>query len=244
MDLTIPDDCLAFFVDDTGHELLNDHRQKVFGLGGCAVIGSNLDSFVRDPWRGVRLVVAGRTEAQLHAAELTTPTVLQINAVSNFFKVNKFARFGAICSVETDPDHDVSPLFAVAQTLMNRVAEISKWQPFRSIEIVFEHSQRLAPKIEQVFGSFELFENGKEIPLGLNWMEKAASEPALEVADFLANAIGTQVRHRLAGRPGYAKNFEAFFHGIDPRLCSFMDVSRVVADATSPVSACLPRSNL
>jgi hypothetical protein len=44
------------------------------------------------------------------------------------------------------------------------------------------------------------------------WMSKSAGEPGLEVTDFLANSIVTEVRHRIAKQPGYAKNFEAFLY--------------------------------
>jgi hypothetical protein len=119
---------------------------------------------------------------------------------------------------------DLTPLRAVALSLKQRIADIGKWQALSSVQIIFEHSQRLAPLIEEAFGDFELAEDGRPISVGLNWMPKSAGEPALEVADFLANAIGSEVRHRLAGRPGHAKNFQAFFHVEDPRLVSFIDI--------------------
>jgi acetylornithine/N-succinyldiaminopimelate aminotransferase len=41
--LTLADDCLAVFVDDTGHEaLVTGH--PVYGLGGCAALARDLDS--------------------------------------------------------------------------------------------------------------------------------------------------------------------------------------------------------
>jgi hypothetical protein len=119
-------------------------------------------------------------------------------------------------------------MIIVAEALKKRLLEVLKWQPFDCVEIIFEHSQRLAPKIERAFSDFELREGGLMIPVGLNWMPKSAHEPALEVADFLANAVGAEVRHRLAGRPGFAKNFEAFFHHVDERLVSFFDVRQAI----------------
>jgi hypothetical protein len=116
---------------------------------------------------------------------------------------------------------------AVAGTLANRLTDILRWQPFEGVELIFEHSERLAPILERVFSDFQIQERGKEIPLGLSWMAKSSGEPGLEVADFLANAIGAEVRHRLTGRQGHAKNFEAFFHNQDPKLVSFMDIRRV-----------------
>jgi hypothetical protein len=226
MELKLATDCLAVFIDDTGNELLNDPFQKVFGLGGCAVIASQLDSILRHPWREVRRIINGSPEVPLHATDLVNPSPPQINAIAKFFKTQKIPRFGAICSVETDLDHDLSPLFVVAGVLKLRILDILKWQPFRSVEIIFEHSQRLAPKTENVFSNFNIEEDGNPISVGLSWMEKSSAEPALEVADFLVNAIGTEVRHRLAKRPGHAKNFEAFFQHVDDHLVSFIEINR------------------
>lgn len=227
MNLLLPHDCLAVFIDDTGNELLNDPVQKVFGLGGCAAMASQLDAVIRQPWLDVRRIIGGSTDARLHATDIRDPTPEQINVVASFFKDNPFSRFGAICSVETDLNNDISPFFAVATCVGNRLADILKWQPFTSVAVIFEHSERLEAKLEESFGALDLKEDGKSIPLEFYWMDKSDGEPALEVADFIANSIGTEVRHRIAGKPGHAKNFEAFFHHHDRRLVSFMDARQV-----------------
>lgn len=231
MNLPLPDTCLAVFVDETGDELLRDPFQKVFGLAGCGVMAPSLDMVVRDPWKDVRNAVTGSPDAHLHATDIRCPTPDQLEAIDGFFRSQPFSRFGAICSVQTTLYEDIGPLSAVARALGNRLADIARWQPFGSVVIFFEHSERLAPQIEQVFGGFNLIEDGKTIPLKLYWMDKSVGEPGLEVADFLANSIGTEVRHRIAKRPGHAKNFEAFFHYPDKRLVSFIDISEVIADA-------------
>ncbi|MGJ0483624.1 MAG: DUF3800 domain-containing protein [Methylomicrobium sp.] len=222
MHLNLPKDSLVVFVDETGHELLNDPLQKVFGIGGFAVLAQQLDTIVREPWREIRQLVAGSADAQLHAADIVKPSQEQINAISGFFKIQPISRFGVICSVETDIDDALTPFILISEALKLRLLHMMKWQPFQSVEIIFEHSERLAPMIENAFGTFELYEDGKAIPVGFSWMPKSAREPALEIADFLANAVGSEVRHRLAKRPGFAKNFEAFFHPADNRLVSFM----------------------
>lgn len=227
MNLDLPTDCLVVFVDETGDELLKDPVQKVFGLAGCAIMAGDLDRVVRTPWLEVLRVVAGSPIAQLHATDLRNPTSTQIETISSYFRTQSFSRFGSICSVQTELDKDITPLVLVARCLGNRLVDILKWQPFASVEIVFEHSERLAPQIEEVFGSFSLSENGKEIPTGFSWLQKSMAEPALEVADFLANSVGTEARHRISQKSGHAKNFEAFFHHADQRLVSFMDIRKV-----------------
>ena len=229
--LALPDTCLAVFIDETGDELLRDPFQKVFGLAGCAVMAPYLDTVLREPWKDVRKAIAGSSDARLHATDIKSPTPDQLAAIGAFFRSQPFSRFGAICSVGTTLDKDIGPLAAVARALGNRLADITKWQPFGSVAIVFEHSERLAPQMEQVFGDLNLIVDGKTVPLELCWMDKSVGEPGLEVADFLANSIGTEVRHRMCRRPGHAKNFEAFFHHPDRRLVSFIDISRVLAHA-------------
>lgn len=235
--LVLPDTCLAVFIDETGDELLRDPVQKVFGLGGCAVMAPNLDTVIREPWRDVRKSLAGSPDASLHATDIRNPTPIQLEVIGKFFQSQPFSRFGAICSVQTDLDKDITPISVVAGTLGNRLVDIAKWQPFGSVAVVFEHSERLAPQIEEVFGAMRLIEDGKEVPVELYWMHKSAGEAALEVADFLANSIGTEVRHRLSNRPGHAKNFETFFHYPDRRLVSFMDITDVLSNALAAQSS-------
>ena len=231
MKLVLPATCLAVFVDETGDELLRDPFQKVFGLAGCAVMAPYLDTVLREPWKDVRKAIAGSSDARLHATDIRSPTPDQLVEIGEFFRSRPFSRFGAICSVETTLDKEIGPLSAVARALGNRLADIAKWQAFGSVAVVFEHSERLAPQIEQAFGDLNLIEDGRTVPLELFWMSKSVGEPGLEVADFLANSIGTEVRHRIARRPGHAKNFEAFFHHADRRLVSFIDISGVLAHA-------------
>ena len=167
MKLALSDTCLAIFVDETGDELLRDPYQKVFGLAGCAVMALYLDAVVREPWKEVRKAVSGTPDARLHATDIASPTPDQLEAIAGFFRSQPVSRFGAICSVETTLDEDISPLAGVARALGNRVADIAKWQPFGSVAIIFEHSQRLASQIERVFGDFNLIEKGKTVPVEL-----------------------------------------------------------------------------
>ena|SRR5258707_15434132 len=64
--LILPEGSLVVFVDDTGHEALVPGH-PVYGLGGCAVLSSDLDPIIRDPWRDVRRKVTGSPETPLHA---------------------------------------------------------------------------------------------------------------------------------------------------------------------------------
>jgi hypothetical protein len=65
--LTIADQSLVVFVDDTGHEALMQGH-PVHGLGGCAIMASDLDSVIRHPCHEVRRKVTGSADTSLHAA--------------------------------------------------------------------------------------------------------------------------------------------------------------------------------
>jgi hypothetical protein len=67
MALNLPEKSLVVFVDDTGHEALVEGH-PVYGLGGCAVMASDLDGMVRHPWLEVRRKVTGSADRPLHAA--------------------------------------------------------------------------------------------------------------------------------------------------------------------------------
>jgi hypothetical protein len=69
--LILPDRCLAVYVDDTGHEALMPEH-SVYGLGGCAVMGRDLDRLILQPWREIRKRVTGSPDTPLHANKFPT----------------------------------------------------------------------------------------------------------------------------------------------------------------------------
>lgn len=228
MELKLPDDCLVVFVDDTGHEaLLPD--QPVYGLGGCAVLAQDLDALVRSPWREVRRQVTGSPDTPLHASDFGQgATKEQIEAVAAFFKQGRFARLGAIVSIKTAFPDTLKPLPTIAMVLNKRIADIAQWTRFRSVAVIFESSERADPLVEQAFQNISFEEDGKPIPVECYFMHKRDGEPGLEVADFIMHAIGRQARKNLVKRGEFALDFAVVFHGIDPKLVSFIEVETVV----------------
>jgi hypothetical protein len=69
--LVVHDKCLIFYIDETGHEKLL-RKEPVYGLGGCAVLGHDLDRLIFQPWRSVRRVITGSADTPLHASTLHT----------------------------------------------------------------------------------------------------------------------------------------------------------------------------
>lgn len=228
--LNLPPACLTIFVDDTGHEaLVKDH--PVYGLGGCAILGRDLDAVIRSPWREVRRRVTGSADTPLHAnAFARFATREKIETVAAFFQQQPFARLGAIVSAKTAFPDELGPLPAIAKALQLQIIGIARWIPFDSVVVIFESSQRADPLITQAFQGFALEEDGKSLPLECYFMPKSASEPALEVADFIVHAVGRQARQNLERRGEFVPDFKAVFHSVDSTLVSYMEVESITVN--------------
>jgi hypothetical protein len=227
MELKLPDKSLVVFVDDTGHEALVEGH-PVYGLGGCAVMADDLDGVVRRPWHEVRRKVTGSADTPLHAASFgRTATDEQIRAVAEFFRAEPFARIEAIVSINSGLTGGMGPVATIAAVLKKRIVDVAKWTRFQELHVVFESSDRADGLMEEAFGDFRVEENGAQIPVECYFMPKRAADPALEVADFVMHAVGRQARRRVGGRDGFAPDFAAVFHGVDPKLVSFMAVDEV-----------------
>jgi hypothetical protein len=66
--------CLLFFIDETGHETFADKNYPVFGLGGCAINSSSAAAVIAEPWRAMKAAHFGGEDVPLHANELRSPT--------------------------------------------------------------------------------------------------------------------------------------------------------------------------
>ncbi len=232
MNLVLPNDCLAVFVDDTGHEaLVKGH--PVYGLGGCAVMAPHLDRIIRQPWREVRQLITGSANIPLHAYDFKrTATPEHIKTVAAFFRTQPFGRFGATISIKTKLTSEIKSVPTIAMVLKKRVADIAKWTTCKEIAVIFESSDRDNSKIQDAFQNFDLQENGKIIPVECYFMPKSAADPALEVADFVIYAIRRQVNRDLEQRDGFNPDFQAVFHSVDRRLTSFMAIETVSVTKT------------
>jgi hypothetical protein len=244
VELVLPDRCLAFFVDDSGHEeLLPD--QPVWCLGGCAVLGRDLDAMIVQPWRAIRNLVTGSPDTPLHAHKF--PKIANsdgMEAVAEFFRVRPFFRFGAILSVDTQILYDVTQLrmletldpsrlsevvqrnFPTMRMVLEKgINEIVQQTLCKEVKVIFESSQRVDKLIEAAFQSLAVRRGSKHIPSESYFMPKSAGDCALEVADFVMHAVGRQGRQNLKDRSKYLPDFKVIFHSVDRRLTSFIDVA-------------------
>jgi hypothetical protein len=228
--LFLADRCLAVFVDDTGHEaLLPD--QPVYGLGGCAVMGRDLTRFIREPWKVIRNRVTGSPDTPLHANKF--PRIAKagdIEAVAGFFRVQPFARFGAIISTATTLVDEMDVLRTIKEVSELRINEIVQGILCKEVKVIFESSSRTDKMIQAAFQDLTIRRGQKHIPCECYLMPKSAAEPALEVADFVMHAVGRQARHNLKHRGSFLPDFCAVFHSVKRQLVSFVEVEAVIKD--------------
>lgn len=223
--LSLTSDTLVFFIDETGDESLSDPNRPVFGFGGCGIMATYVDKHIREPWRLVRKAVTGSEDTPLHASDIThTATQNQINTIGAFFKSERFARIGVSCSELTVIPDQTQHVEIVLNALKNRILQILGNSAGKRVVVIFESTTRLKSAIERWFGDLAIEENGSPIRVDVYFMPKNCSEPALEVADFLANVIGGHARQQWLRRNTFTLDFQACFHGQDPRLTSFIHI--------------------
>ena len=230
---------LLVCIDDTGHEGLAPGHM-FYGLGGCAVLGSDYERLIEQSWRDVRRLVSGDENKPLHASDFgrhATPG--QFQKVSSFFAENHFMRIGAVGTTATLLPDNMPLMQIVLESLKLRIVDVARYSPFRSIVVVFEDNPRTNSLTERYFGDFQLEEDGKPLPVVCNFMPKSANFPGLEVADFIANTIGGHARRNLVeGEKGFGKDFQAIFHSVDRRLASFVGIESVEFKPSFPSDMC------
>jgi hypothetical protein len=225
---------LAVFVDDTGHEELAK-GQQVYGLGGCAALGRDIERLFHRPWKELRRRIAGSPVAPLHAHEFASIAKAEdIEAVAQFFRAHTFWRFGAVFTIETTLLPEINRLQTMKGVLEKRIDDIVQMTLCKEVKIVFESSERMDARIEETFHAFDFNRGEKHIPAECGFMPKAACEPALEVADFVMHAIGRQARYNLKRRGSFLPDFCAVFHAVDPKFTSFIEVENVVHQGQCP----------
>jgi len=185
--------------------------------------------------------VTGSPDIPLHASSFTqTASKVEMEAVGRFFRTFPFGRFGAVITTEVKRPASLTPLDVVAEVVKRRIIEVAKWTPFRAVKVIFESSDRANCLIEAAFGQFQIEEDGRPIPVECYFMPKSANDPALEVADFVMHAVWGQARRTMANRAGYGRDFMAVFHGVDPRLTSYMHITGIEGPQSAPALTVTP----
>lgn len=128
----------------------------------------------------------------------------------------------------TSVHEDEHLAWMVLRALQKRIVDVAKWTELQSAAIVFEQNPRSKRLLKSAFSNFGIEENGAVLPIEFFEMPKSTGEPGLEVADFVANTVAGQGRHRLVeGRTDFRKDFKVVFQSVGPKLSSFMSISSI-----------------
>ena len=80
------------------------------------------------------------------------------------------------------------------------------------VAFIFEASERGDALVQRYFSDIVVTIAGVRVPIQLGIMPKWAGDEALEVADFIVHAAGTQARNWDTGDKRFRRDFEAVFH--------------------------------
>lgn len=201
------------FVDETGHDRFHDRKHPVFGWAGCAV-AAPMYGPIAEAWRAMKRAHFPGVGV-LHAAELRKPTEEQLTAIASFFREQAFSRFGAV--VRSDASLEFEVLNTLAAVTAKRLEAVLSFLPFSRVALVFEAGEAWTAKVNRMFGPVRLRDDNREIPVDKYFLPKHVAEPGLEIADFIAHAVGGAARTKNIQR----KDFQAIFDGPQERS-SFM----------------------
>jgi hypothetical protein len=155
----------VFFIDDTGDETRTDDAQPFFGMGGCGVLGREIDALINRPWRKVRHIMTGSPESCLHAAEMRPPFEdAHTSALASFFADSAFMRCGVSCDARVDfpPLLEITQaMFAILQIRLNQLLQRT-WAT--DVAVIFEHSERLEDAVKRGFDAFCPHQFGRVLP--------------------------------------------------------------------------------
>lgn len=225
--LTTDSEDLLVFVDDTGNETFKGHNY--FGMGGIMVLARENELLIKPKWRELRSLVHGDAAAPLHAADMTISRNKQhMEAAGQFFRENRFVRFGVVTTADVNVPSSITKRQPVYGLIKKWVAMAAERSPCKSVALIFEASDRADAVLQREFGELQIERSGVAVPVEHCLMPKAAREPGLEVADFVANAVGGMARRYLTGHGGFGQDFRAIFHSVPNHLMRFMFIEGVV----------------
>ena len=165
-----------------------------------------------------------------------------ISALSAFFAANRFMRFGVSCDRRAECPASIKLTQIMLACLQNRLNDVLQWSWATDVAVIFEHSERLEEAIKRGFDGFCPQQFGRVLPWTPCFMPKWANDPTLEVADFVAHAVGGQARQAFAR--GHSRDhrldFKAVFHAVERPLTSYLHI-REVTHAVPPHPGETPR---
>jgi hypothetical protein len=200
-DVVIERRTLVIALDETGHEEFKDTgplgKPPIFGLAGIAGLGPSLVHAER-LWRAMKAISFGGKEQPIHASGKMM-TREQLDAISEFFRRSRLGRFAYLMKKPPIQIPETNALHLLRPLLMQELIEFVGSLPVLpdDIVIVIEKSDRLLPKVIDVFQGLKLDVDGKPIPIKGLFSEKMPPQPLLEMCDHVCHRAQRQCKFHL-----------------------------------------------
>jgi hypothetical protein len=206
---------LLVFLDETGKPKLNS-QHSAFAIGGCAMLGYEYATVIRDTWVNLKADIFGLTARQnFHACEhLIIASDEQLIDIAQFISATPMKLVMAVVDLRTHCDPGTDSVHSVLLTIQNQVSCLIG-VPVRADRWVVSHSTDIARHIvtnmfERAYNYF-LYPGRSDFSGGLTFMPQQAAEPGLEIADLLVYLAGLWHRRAPNWRPGYTRILAAAF---------------------------------
>jgi len=120
-------------------------------------------------------------------------------------------------------------------SVWQHIAEIAKWtQPTKCV-VVIEDSERLRKELYGYIAGYEIGNDDIRIKPRVFLAKKSAKQSFMEVADFVIQSAGAQVRNRVLGKLSLVnpvrRDFAAVFHTKDRSLAHYNELLEARAGA-------------
>jgi len=221
-DVPIDARTLVVALDETGQEEFKN--VDLFGLSGVAGFGIQLMRAERR-WRHMKRDHFGGEGQVLHGSGRKM-TQAQLDAIGRFFATSHLPRFAFLMAKPDNMPAEYNALHALRGFLIEQLVRFVGDRDVLpdNIVIVVERSQRLEPKLKEVFPGLKLEVDGKEIPILAVLEEKGSGWAPLEMADQVSHRAQRQFRFSGQERPEW---FEAVFPRGAPYACYFQLVPKI-----------------
>jgi hypothetical protein len=224
--ISIKENTLLVFIDETGEAKLRDLKFPVFGLGGCAVFSQDYYHMIHVPWT---IMQKKFNKKILHASEIDLKNEPKENIMlmGSYFKNGEFKRFAFTVSNDTLLSEGWNYYKILSILLSNYIINISYQYPWiTDIAMIFENSSEGNKNINKYFRKMDYKKLGIKVNIE-NYVAKKGIIKGLEVADFIIQAAGTQTRNGIGIKNNFRKDFSSIFIECDNDLQKFIAVNKV-----------------